>query len=336
MVPPNLAKACKRGKLLLLTAGVAALYAKRTIITQALQSLFPGKELWDYLEVLLVPLVISVVGFALDRRGKAREEALREEGERIRAEERKNQVLQEFLDRITAIILDKPILSLAKDAERPGRNYVNPEVETARDVIRARTLSTLRVFSKDIEKKNAVVHFLIDAQILNCLRVSLAGADLRGANLNGVWATHADLKQADLREVDLRFARLSESNLEEANLSEAWLTRSNFNKATLYGANLTKADLSISNFIGASLCMADLSEANLSDSNFSESDLFQSKLNSANLSRALLFGADLGEAMLIGADLAEVRWDESTKWPGRKSFQDAIHIPEALRAQLGL
>lgn len=331
----KLPKANKWGRLLLLTAGLTVLWSNRIAIIQAFKRLFPGKELWDYMDVLLVPIVIFIVGFAIDKRGKAREEALKSEGERIRKEELKNQVLQEFFDRISAILLDKQVLGLAKAAESLN-NHEDPLVESAREVVRARTLSILRFFSDDIEKKSAVVRFLIDSDILRYLRVSLAGADLKGAMLNGARLCNANLNKADLRGVDMSFARLVGSNLEEANLSQARLTKTHFNGAQLFGADLRKAEISISNFTGASLSMADLSGADLSETNLSHSDLFQSKLIGANLSRAMLWGADLGEASLSGANLEGVKWDDSTRWPDRHSFRSASNIPEALKIKIGL
>jgi uncharacterized protein YjbI with pentapeptide repeats len=332
------ARVWKWGSFALLSVGLAVLIANRKLIVEALKSMFPGKGLWDYLEMLLVPVLIFGLTVLLERWNKNRDVVQRNESERIRQEEAKDQSLQLYFDRISSILIDKQVISLAEAAKKLGPDYKDPLVESARDVIRAQTLAILRVFSADKEKKSSVVRFLIESQILSSLTVSLSGADLSGAhlagaNLTGAHLAGANLTGADLSGDNLSYANLSYANLSYANLSEADLSVANLSEARLNDANLTGADLS-----GAKLFSANLSGAILSEAYLSGANLSFANLSEANFSRAneFAYGANLSEADLSWANLENIKWDEQTSWPDLSSFKGARNIPEALKKQLGL
>lgn len=100
------------------------------------------------------------------------------------------------------------------------------------------------------------------------LRVPLAGADFKLADLTGSHLSGADLRGADLRLADLRGARLrladlSEANMEGCNLSGAVLWDVDFRNANLTGALLDGAELWRADLRGANLKEVDLSGADL-------------------------------------------------------------------------
>ncbi len=72
----------------------------------------------------------------------------------------------------------------------------------------------------------------------SCVKCTLTGADLNGANLK-----EADLEGAYLRDADLNGADLSGANLQEVNLSGANLQGANLQGANLQGTNLQGANL---------------------------------------------------------------------------------------------
>ena len=302
------ARVWKWGSFALLSVGLAVLIANRKLIVEALKSMFPGKGLWDYLEMLLVPVLIFGLTVLLERWNKNRDVVQRNESERIGQEEAKDQALRLYFDRISSILIDKQVISLAEAAKKLGPDYKDPLVESARDVIRAQTLAIFRVFSADKEKKSSVVRFLIESEILSSLTVSFSGADLSGANLS----------YANLSEADLSVANLSEARLNDANLTGADLSGANLSGAKLFSANLSGAILSEAYLSGANLSFANLSEANFSRAN------------------EFAYGANLSEADLSWANLENIKWDEQTSWPDLSSFKGARNIPEALKKQLGL
>jgi hypothetical protein len=242
---------------LLLSVVVGALAANRSWIISFLQARFPGKGLWDYLDVFMVPVLIFGCGFVLDRRGKNREEVQKKEGERIRQEESRDRALQAYFDRLSVLLLDRQVLSLVESAKRLGDNYEDPFVVVARDVISARTLAILRLFSKDKENRNTVLRFLVETGILQRLSVSLRSANLSGVYFGHVYLPGVDLCNADLSEADFGGAYLAGAWLRGACLRGADL------RATLCNAILNSADLTGADFSGADLTGADLSGANL-------------------------------------------------------------------------
>jgi uncharacterized protein YjbI with pentapeptide repeats len=249
----------------------------------------PGKTLWDWLSLLGVPITLAVLGYRLQHMQQKRAEKVAEDQRKLAANETKEEVLQVYYDRLSVLLVDKNLRALAAkvNSEEPEKSKATPEeqeqLDSAVDVIRARTLSILRRFENDIERKTSVIRFLIEADFISKLKLNLSSADLR----------YADLRYADLRHADLRYADLRHANLNEANLSEA-----NFRRADLSKANLSEANLSEANFSEADLRRANLSTANLSTANFIGVNLSSAYLGSANLRGADLRGAILGSANL--------------------------------------
>ena len=89
----------------------------------------------------------------------------------------------------------------------------------------------------------------------SCVKCTLTGADLNGANLK-----EADLEGAYLRDADLSDAYLWGADLVEANLRDADL-----NGADLSGANLQEVNLSGANLQEVNLSGANLKRINLKD-----------------------------------------------------------------------
>jgi len=139
---------------------------------------------------------------------------------------------------------------------------------------------------------------------------NLTRADLRGANLSGVFSYGSDFAGAELAGADLSHAILfvgdfSRANLAGANLSRTQVVSANFTGAILVNANLSRAQVSTANFSGANLANANLSEANLRHANFAEANLISADMSGAALAFADLSGANLQSADLSNADLSD-------------------------------
>ena len=107
-----------------------------------------------------------------------------------------------------------------------------------------------------------------------------------------------DLEEADLGRASLAGLELREANLHRAHLLVAKLLRANFQGADLRGVNLRVADLREVNFKNANLQGAHLGHSDLHVANFRGADLQE-----ANLRGVFVVGADFREANLRGADL---------------------------------
>jgi hypothetical protein len=205
----------------------------------------PEKTLWDWMELLLVPLALAL-GAAFftwvtnkrerdieDQRALAAQKAAdqRAQIEREIASDRTCEAAyQGYLDRMTELIAD----GLPKSA---------PD-DVKRSIGRARTLAVLRQL--DGARKGLLLRFLYESNLVG--EVDGKEADSRGAivDLFGAylgWAklSTADLRGANLHEVDLRGADLHRAILHRADLEGAVL-----HKADLSGADLSGANSSVS------------------------------------------------------------------------------------------
>jgi len=230
-----------------------------------------GKTVWDWFGLIGVPITLAVLGIWFQSQEQIRASRDAEEQRRLATEESKEETLQRYLDRVSQLLIEKDLIRQSNVAH-------NPIVESASDVIRARTLSVLRSFSQDGERKGSVIFFLIETDVLHKLKVSLSDSQLAGAKLAAGDLSEADLAGADLTRAYLKYANLSKAdlgaaNLTEANLRAANLVGANLNGALLSGANLSRANLSGALLIGANLSFTNLTEANLSGAKLRGADL---------------------------------------------------------------
>ena len=319
-----------------------------------------GKTLWDWMSLLGVPLSLAILGFWLQQNQRERAEKFAEEqtardqlfdldqqkraeeiSERqlkIAAEETKEEVLQVYFDRLSTLLVDKNLLAIAakvyaiKAQENVSQQKIEATLqerellESSVKLIRARTLSILRRFENDSERKTNVIRFLLEANIVSKLKLNLSSCDLSGADLCEVILIKANLSKAYLRGANLSEAKLSgailrRSNLQRANLNGAFLNKAKLggaflNGAFLKGANMSEAFLRGANMSGAFLREANLNRAELSEAFLSEADLSGANLGGANLSyahlnNANLIGVNLVEANLRGANLSGVELNDT-------------------------
>src|SRR5258708_1346220 len=222
----------------------------------------PTKTLWDWLQLLIIPLVLAVAALLFNRATTRTEQT-------IALDKQREDLLQAYLDRMSELLLEKKL------ATSPS--------EEASNVARVRTITLL--FQLDARRIGYVFAFLREAGLMSAYSDS----------------SIVSLSQANLNKIDLSQANLSETNLSEANLSEANLSETNLGKANLRQANLTKANLSQANFSQAdlnkaNLSQADLRQANLRQANLSEADLSEADLSEANLIRTIVTEAQLKKA----------------------------------------
>lgn len=283
-----------------------------------------GKTLWDWGSLLLVPSSLLLFGYILQLQQQKRAEKLStdqqkraeafsekqeelakkfaEEQRDIADDETKEEVLQTYFDRLSVLLIDRNLIALSN---KSNSSTITPEeqelLDSALDVIRARTLSILRRFEKDAERKTSVIDFLIETEIIGKSKLNLSGAELVNAELG-----NAELGNAKLRNANLIGANLFWSKLKGADLGNANLFLAKLEGAELQNANLFLAKLKGANLTGANLTGADLSWADL---------------QGANLQRA---------------NLKDIKWDSKTKWPDKIAFIDAKNIPEELKKELGI
>jgi pentapeptide repeat protein len=216
--------------------------------TEVKEGVQPSKTLWDWMDLLIIPIVLAIGGFLFTQSERRATQAAAER----RAQE---DALQAYLDNMSDMLIpnnDEPTL------------YKDPP-ESLRVVARARTLTVLPRLGGD--GKGRVVQFLYESRLIakDSAIVDLSKADLSGADLSGTDLHQAKLYEANLARADLHEANLISADLRGANLRGAFLPSVDLSWARLDEANLREARLDQANLMSADLHGANLSEADLRD-----------------------------------------------------------------------
>jgi hypothetical protein len=184
---------------------------------------FRGKTVWDWMALLIVPLVLVVIGLLFTLLQDARQQDIEDrraqqaqkiENQRAKAERElavqraQDEALQAYLDQMGGLLLERDLRASEEDSE-------------VRTLARARTLTVLGRL--DPSRKTAVMQFLAEAKLLQKVEgrgaiITVSGADLSGANLTDA---ADDLRGADLSGADLSGANLSDAYLKNADLNHA-------------------------------------------------------------------------------------------------------------------
>jgi uncharacterized protein YjbI with pentapeptide repeats len=276
---------------------------------------FKGKTLWDWLSLAGIPLSLAGLGFWLQLQQQKQNDLQKqrelEQTEKLAAVEREQtkalatieqdiaeqsrqeEALQNYYDKVSALLVEKNLLAIAdkKDDATPEEKQL---LGVSVDVIRARTLTTLRRLDKT--RKTSLIQFLLESEVISKLKLSLAKADLIGADLEGTDLANANLEGAKLNGAKLNGANLYGANLNHANLKGAKLRVADLADASLNEANLSGADLKHACLSGAELREANLKGTKLTDLN--GADLIYTDLSGVDLS-----GVSLNQTVLLGADL---------------------------------
>jgi Pentapeptide repeats (8 copies) len=287
---------------------------------------FLGKTMWDWLGLLLVPVMIlgatgALIYFEEQRENKRagallevereRAEALAEallEVERERSEalleveNRRAQVQQQIEDdRVRQSVLQSYIQDMTELLLDKGLATAGPSLPVRR-IARSSTLTAVRQLDGD--RKGILLQFLYESDLIRGFGpiISLRRADLRDASLSGVNLSGADLSDADLSGANLRFTLLQGIVLSGANLSGADLRFALFlSHADLIGANLSGADLRSADLRGADLRSAYLERADLTSAeNWTNQQLAQA-------------GSLVGATMPDGTVMTEEAWEAFKK-----------------------
>lgn len=281
------------------------------------------KVLWDWMELLIIPLVLALGAFFLNRSERTVEretEEKRSELEREIAKDRQREdALQSYVDRMSELLIEKKLRTT--------------KIKEIKDVARTLTISVMRTLDED--RNNLVIQFLREAQLITDEKSILNGANMEGMDLRGLdfrygFMQGANFSNADLRGTSFLHANLQEAVFWKANLQEADFENTILIKAYLAEANLHRANLAAcmfgANFEGANLQKtfmhgADLKGANLINTNLQEARLFQAELQESTLWGADFKGANLTAANFKGADVDEVQLKAA-------AFLDFIIMPD--------
>lgn len=219
---------------------------------QILWTGFSQQSLWDWMQLLIIPIVLGIGALLFQR-----EESKVERENTL--DKQRQETLMTYFDRMETLLLQRGLRESKEGSE-------------VRTVARARTLAVL--WNLDWLRKRYALQFLYESDLVNHKNpiVKLNGANLYEANLDGAY----------LYEANLEGAHLEEAHLEGAHLEGAHLSRAKLMEAHLEGAHLYEANLYEANLEGAHLEGACLFRANLNWANLNKADLKLEQLDQAS------------------------------------------------------
>ncbi len=182
--------------------------SKTTTKTTTTDKLEPAKTLWDWMSLFLAPATLAGLGFWFQHSQEKAKDAKETADTLAAADQQREAALQDYLSILSELLVDKRLKQLLPQtpesqhekseddatssttdvtdttmrdsATKVGISKAEPAIDAdaALYVVKARTLSLLRLFDKDIPRKASVLSFLGDADILTKLGLDLSWFNL--------------------------------------------------------------------------------------------------------------------------------------------------------------
>jgi hypothetical protein len=217
---------------------------------------FQKKSFWDWLQLLIVPLMLAFGGLYVNYAFETRDKQIAEEG-------KKQELLKDYFSKMQTLIVETKkskdsqpkIVETKKSVETTKSKDSQPNPDGAPllpefiPIAQALTLAVLDEL--DGPRKGKVITYLAESKLIT-------------ANIK-------DQKSKPV--IDLRKANLKEIVLEDVSLDGLSITGADMTEAKLTEVILTNSNLVSSKFINATLDTVDFSGSKLGNSNFYDADL---------------------------------------------------------------
>jgi uncharacterized protein YjbI with pentapeptide repeats len=189
----------------------------------------PQKSIWDWLELLIIPIAVTVFTLLFNQGMRKREletqQRRRYVDKKIEIERYNSEIMQKYLDDISELLLNHDLIQ-----EKENLN------SSVRDVAQTKTIIALRTLASDSNRKDNILQSLRDAQLSDFLFVKswLKEINLEKTNLSGINFSNANLEKAKFRRASVRG-----TNFENANLANSDFREANLRNAIFLNANLS-------------------------------------------------------------------------------------------------
>ena len=173
-----------------------------------------AKTLWDWMNLLIVPLIIAIGLWYLNKSEKQNEQ-------QNTRELINEQTLQSYLDYMTALILKENLIT-------------SSENDSVRSIARSRTATSLRIL--DSIRKGILINFLNESSLIigSDPIIILKGMDISLARLTREKLSNVNFRFANLKYAKLTNAKLAFCNFESAQLDNAEMSSTDLESAYLY------------------------------------------------------------------------------------------------------
>jgi uncharacterized protein YjbI with pentapeptide repeats len=224
---------------------------------------FQKKSFWDWLQLLIVPLMLALGAFYLNSAADFRDYQI--------AQERKQQeILTDYFSKMQGLIVETK-----KSKETPGSKESNSEERLLlefRPTAQALTLSVLEQL--DGKRKGKVITYLAESQLITAdnnepspqPEIELDGANLKGMVLNDVDQV---VKNGNKLRVIIKKSDMTDSRFERIGLfANSDLTGSNFSNSILTSVDFTNANMPQAKFIKGKINNVNFTDTKLKETIF--------------------------------------------------------------------
>lgn len=316
------------------------------------------KPLWDWLTLILVPLLVPIiVGYGIwwldkqeDERNKQNVARREEELQHRNFEQKSQETFQTFLDAMNQLLLEYHTDLFS--TKHPARKIAQGRTKHALLILNSGWRIQLLQFLKDTEliivpdkptdsESEELVGLFnaIDLHHYRFRRDELNQSDFRhikakyyrffDLNMNQVSMDHAQMENARIYRCRMNESDLSNANMAKVKIFRTKLNDGNFKQVILEQAVLGTVELEEADFSGARLADACFKSVNLRSANFSQADLSRSYMRNVDLT-----GANFSFARLQGSD-----FDDSTIQTLTNEWQivwEILNQPQADRDLSGI
>lgn len=215
----------------------------------------PAKTLFDWLDLLIIPLSLGLLGWLYKEAEKTK--TMKTEQERAR-----NETLNSFINVMTDLL--------------QNQNLSNNPSSQIRAI--AKTRINMALSNLDGARKGQVLQFLFESELIKIT----PKLRLIGANFND-----SILDQIVLYDSEIRGVNFKNASIKNANLNGIVFNSSNFEGANLSGSLVVSADFGYTNLTGCKLKNMDLTSVDFEGANLSNANLKGSKIKQAQLDSIL-------------------------------------------------
>lgn len=211
------------------------------------------RKLWDWLDLLIVPLSLIFLGWIYQSYEKSK-------ADKKEKENQQNEILDSYFRTISDLINKSNLLDITKNKESK---------------IIARTRTIIAVENLEGERKGQVLQFLYEANLIDDKKINILGANFREVQVSGIVLRKTTIKGVHFCDSDFENTFLDGSNFISCNFSNT-----NFNGSSMENTNLEYSDLSNCKLTNIDLTKVNFEGANLNYADLSNSIITQSQLNS--------------------------------------------------------
>ena len=242
------------------------------IISNFKWSGFQKKSFWDWLQLLIVPLMLALGAFYLNSAADFRDYQI--------AQERKQQeILTDYFSKMQDLIVETK-----KSKQTPGSKESNPEERLLlefRPTAQALTLSVLEQL--DGKRKGKVITYLAESQLITVdnnkpypqPEIKLDGTNLDDIELgnNGQRNSLNEKEMTIMDKIKIKNANMKRANLSGLQLLDSDLSGSNLENATLKNVEFTGSIMVDSRFINGKITDVDFTDVKLGKTIFDNVNL---------------------------------------------------------------